>query len=80
MRKQTENAVAVGIIEGATSKAMPRDLPPQVLADIDRKVFDDTTLDITTAQANDWTVAMTVVFPVIAAITGLVIWVRRKHA
>ena len=52
----------------------------KVLADIEFKVFDDTSLDITTAQANDWTVAMTVVFPVIAAITGLVIWVRRKHA
>ena len=37
-------------------------------------------MDITTAEANDWTVAMTLVFPVIASITGLVIWVRRKHA
>ena len=50
------------------------------MADIKFKVFDDTTLDITTAEANDWTVAMTLVFPAIAAVTGLVIWVRRKHA
>jgi hypothetical protein len=52
----------------------------KVLADIKFKVFDDTTLDTTTAEANDWTVAMTLVFPVIASVAGLVIWVRRKHA
>lgn len=71
------NAYANSDILASTMKATGRE---KVLADIDRKVFDDTTLDITTAQANDWTVAMTVVFPVIAAVTGLVIWVRRKHA
>ena len=71
------NAYANSDIISSTMKATGRE---KVLADIEFKVFDDTTLDITTAQANDWTVAMTVVFPVIAAITGLVIWVRRKHA
>ncbi|MBQ5887184.1 MAG: Gldg family protein, partial [Clostridia bacterium] len=71
------NAYANSDIITSTMKATGRE---KVLADIDFKVFDDTSLDITTAQANDWTVAMTVVFPVIAAITGLVIWVRRKHA
>ena len=71
------NAYANSDILTSTMKATGRE---KVLADIDFKVFDDTTLDITTAQANDWTVAMTVVLPVIAAVTGLVIWVRRKHA
>ncbi len=71
------NAYANSDILTSTMKATGRE---KVLADIEFKVFDDTTLDITTAQANDWTVAMTVVFPVIAAVTGLVIWVRRKHA
>lgn len=71
------NAYANSDIISSTMKATGRE---KVLADIEFKVFDDTSLDITTAQANDWTVAMTVVFPVIAAITGLVIWVRRKHA
>ena len=71
------NAYANSDILTSTMKATGRE---KVLADIDFKVFDDTTLDITTAQANDWTVAMTLVFPVIAAVTGLVIWVRRKHA
>ena len=32
------NSVAVGVIDGATSKSTPRDLPPQLLADIDRAV------------------------------------------
>ena len=71
------NAYANSDILTSTMKATGRE---KVLADIEFKVFDDTTLDITTAQANDWTVAMTLVFPVIAAVTGLVIWVRRKHA
>ena len=71
------NAYANSDILTSTMKATGRE---KVLADIDFKVFDDTTLDITTAQANDWTVAMTVVLPVIAAVTGLVIWVRRMHA
>ena len=71
------NAYANSDILASTMKATGRE---KVLADIKFKVFDDTTLDITTAEANDWTVAMTLVFPVIASITGLVIWVRRKHA
>ena len=71
------NAYANSDILASTMKATGRE---KVLADIDFKVFDDTTLDITTAQANDWTVALTLVLPCIASITGLVIWVRRKHA
>ncbi len=60
----------------ASMKAMGRE---KVLADIDFKVFDDTSLSITTAQANNWTVALTVVPPFVAAVVGLVVWTRRKY-
>ena len=52
----------------------------RILADIDFKVFDDTDLTITTAQANGWTVALTVVLPVIIAAVGVAVWLRRKHS
>ena len=64
-------------IDSAAMKATGRD---KILANIEFKVFDDTSLDITTAQANDWTVASVLVLPAIAAAAGLVIWVRRKHS
>ncbi len=51
----------------------------QILADIDFKVLDVTDLDITTAEANRWTVALTLVMPVIVGAVGVVVWVRRKH-
>ncbi|MBE6559896.1 MAG: hypothetical protein E7662_02120 [Ruminococcaceae bacterium] len=71
------NAYANADILSAAMKATGRD---KILANIDFKVFDDTSLDITTAQANDWTVASVLVLPAIAAVCGLVIWVRRKHS
>ncbi len=52
----------------------------RILADIDYKVLDDTSLDITTAQANKWTVALTVTLPVIIAVAGVAVWIRRKNA
>ncbi len=52
----------------------------RILADIDYKVLDDTALDITTAQANKWAVAMTVTLPVIIAVAGVAVWIRRKNA
>ncbi|MBQ3528468.1 MAG: Gldg family protein [Clostridia bacterium] len=52
----------------------------RVLADIEYKVLDDTSLDITTAQANGWTVALTVTAPLLLAICGVVVWVRRKNS
>lgn len=71
------NAYANADILSAAMKATGRD---KILANIKFKVFDDTSLDITTAQANDWTVASVLVLPAVAAVTGLVIWVRRKHS
>ena len=52
----------------------------RILADIDYKVLDDTELDITTAQANNWTVALTVTLPVIIAVAGVAVCIRRKNA
>ncbi|MBE6588518.1 MAG: hypothetical protein E7647_08940 [Ruminococcaceae bacterium] len=51
----------------------------RVLADIEYKVLDDTELIITTAAANNWTVALTVTLPVILTVIGLAVWVRRKN-
>lgn len=52
----------------------------RVLADIDRKVLDDTTLDITTAQANRWTVVLVTVIPAVIAVCGTAVWIRRKNS
>lgn len=61
----------------STLKLIGRD---RVLADIDPKPFDDTTSSATTAQARSLTVGMTVVLPVIVAIFGVVVLVRRKRS
>lgn len=71
------NAYANSDIMSAAMRATGRD---KILADIQFKVFDDTSLDITTAESNRWTIGLVTVLPAVAAITGLVIWVRRKHA
>lgn len=52
----------------------------RVLCDIETKQFENTALDITTAEANRWTVILTVVLPVIIAGVGTVVWIRRKNA
>lgn len=51
----------------------------KVVADIDPKVLDETELDITTAQANNWSVAMIVTLPVIVAIAGITVCIRRRR-
>lgn len=71
------NAYANADILSAAMKATGRE---KILANVDFKVFDDTDLDITTAQANDWTLACVLALPAVAAVCGLVIWVRRKHS
>ncbi len=52
----------------------------RILADIEGKKLDDTSLDITTAEANRWTVILTTVLPVIIAVCGVVVYIRRKNA
>ena len=51
----------------------------RVLADIEYKVIDDTSMSITTAEANAWTVALSVTLPAIISVCGIVVWVRRKN-
>ncbi len=71
------NAYANEDILSASMKAVGRE---KVLAALDPKPFDDNTITVTTDQANDWTVAMTVVIPAIFALCGLVVITRRKHS
>lgn len=71
------NAFANADILSSAMRITGRDV---TLADLTYKVFDDTDLEITTAQANNWTLALVLVLPVAAAAVGFVIWVRRKHS
>ena len=52
----------------------------QVPIDLDFKVFEDNSLDITTAQASTWTWTLTLVVPVCVFVLGIVVFIRRKHA
>ncbi len=60
----------------ATMKSMGKDKVP---ANIDVKKFENSSLDITTAQANNFTIVFAVVIPTILAALGLIVYVRRKH-
>ncbi len=71
------NAYANEDILSAAMKAAGRE---RVLAALTFKPFDSTELTVTTKEANNWTVAMTLVLPVIAAGCGLIIITRRKHS
>ncbi len=77
MRYIQSNAYANEDILSAVMKAAGRE---RVLATIERKPFDDDEIEVTTAEANRWTVAMTVTFPVICALAGLVVITRRRRA
>lgn len=60
----------------AAMKALGKEKVP---ADLDFKVFEDQTLDLTTAEATRWTIVFTLVLPLIAAAAGVVVFVRRRH-
>ena len=51
----------------------------RVLADLTYTVLDDTTLTVTTSEANGWTVALSVALPALISIAGVCVWVRRKN-
>lgn len=51
----------------------------RVPADIDFKVFNDYELDITTAEATDWTVGLILTMPLITVAACIVVTVRRKY-
>lgn len=46
---------------------------------LDFKVYEDTSLEITTAQATQWTVIFSIIMPAIVAVVGIVVWARRRH-
>ena len=71
------NAYANDDILSSAMKAVGRE---RVLAVLDLKPFDKSEIEVTTAEANRWTVAMTTVIPLIVAAVGLVIITRRKHS
>ena len=51
-----------------------------VLADLDMKPFDDSTLTISVSEANGHAVWMTLALPAVVAAVGVVVLVRRKHS
>ncbi len=71
------NAYANDDVIAAAMKATGRE---RVLAVLELKPFDKDDIEVTTAEANRWTVAMTTVIPLIAAAVGVVVITRRKHA
>ncbi len=50
-----------------------------VPTNISHKYLEDESLDITTEAANNWTLAVTVILPVIVFAVGVVIQIRRRH-
>ena len=70
------NAFANEDIIAAAMKATGRE---RVLAALEFKPFDDSDITITPAEANRLTVACTIVIPLILAVAGIVITVRRKN-
>ena len=71
------NSYANEDILSAAMKATGRE---RVLAVLDFKPFDDDEITVTTAEANRWTVAMTLVIPAIIGLCGIVVMTRRKHS
>lgn len=71
------NAYANSDILYSTIRSMGKE---RILSDIPYKEFDDTTVTITTAQANAWTVVLTAAMPAVVAVCGVVMYVRRKHS
>ena len=51
-----------------------------LLADLAYKEFDDVELTITTAQAMRWTVTFTVLPPLVIAVCGVVVRIKRKNS
>lgn len=60
----------------AAMLAMGKDKVPDA---IEIKEFDDASLDLTVAQANNWTLIFVAIIPAILMIAGVVVYLRRKH-
>ena len=70
------NAYANSEILYAAMRVMGKETVP---TNIDHKYFENEALDITTEVANNWTLAVTVIAPIIVFTIGIVIQIRRKH-
>lgn len=71
------NAYANEDILAASMRATGRE---RVLSMLELKPFDTDDITVTTDEANNWTVAMTLVIPAIVALCGIVVITRRKHS
>ncbi len=71
------NAYANEDILAASMRATGRE---RVLSKLELKPFDTDDITVTTDEANNWTVAMTLVIPAIVALCGIVVITRRKHS
>ncbi|MBR5313993.1 MAG: hypothetical protein IKU45_01105 [Clostridia bacterium] len=47
--------------------------------DLEHKYLENQSLEITKEAANNWTLAICIIAPVIVFTTGIVIQIRRKH-
>lgn len=65
-----------GDIIYAAMKAFGKETVP---IDIDFKVFDETALDLTTKEANTWSILLTAFLPACVFIAGCVVYLRRRH-
>ena len=70
------NAYGNADILYAAMKAMGKETVP---VGIDFRLFEDNSLDITSQQANNWTIVLTAVVPALVLIGGFVVWIRRRH-
>ena len=50
----------------------------KIVADIDLKMLDDTTLDITVSQSNAWTAVFALAIPLVIGIVGIIVCKRRR--
>ena len=71
------NAFANEDILAAAMRAVGRE---RVLSMLEFKPFDNSEITITTEEANNWTVAMTLAIPAVIALCGIVVITRRKHS
>lgn len=60
----------------AAMLAMGKDKVPDA---IDVKQFDDSSLDLTVAAANNWTLVFAVILPAVLMIAGVFVYLRRRH-
>ena len=51
----------------------------KVPANIDFRMFEDASLDITNAQATTWTIVFCAAIPSVVLVCGIVVWLKRKH-